>query len=83
MEPEADHERGQFAQEFKVETVRLIQEGVVRVPQASRDLGMYGSVLRRWVQECTADSQQAFPSQGPMKLSIRYSSNRFVVKSSS
>jgi len=24
-------------------------------------------VLRRWVQECAADSQQAFPGQGQMK----------------
>ena len=28
---------------------------------------MQGSVLRRWVQECTTDSQQAFPGQGQMK----------------
>lgn len=36
--------------------------------QAARDLGVYGTVLRRWVQECIADSRQAFPGQGQMKL---------------
>ena len=28
---------------------------------------MHGTVLRRWVQEYAADSQQAFPGQGQMK----------------
>ena len=37
------------------------------VAQAARDLGVHGTVLRRWVQECAADSQQAFPGQGQMK----------------
>jgi hypothetical protein len=30
-------------------------------------LGVQGSVLRRWVQECVADSQLAFRGQGSMK----------------
>ena len=37
------------------------------VTQAARDLGVHGTVLRRWVQEVAADSQQAFPGQGLMK----------------
>ena len=28
---------------------------------------MHGTVLRRWVQECASDSQQAFRGQGQMK----------------
>jgi transposase len=39
----------------------------VRVAQAARDLGVHGTVLRRWVQEGAADLQQAFPGQGQMK----------------
>lgn len=35
--------------------------------QAARDFGVHGTVLRRWVQECAADWQQAFPGQGQMK----------------
>jgi transposase len=60
-------ERRKFTREFKLEAVKLIQEHGVTVAQAARDLGVQGSVLRRWVQECAADSQQAFAGQGQMK----------------
>src|SRR5882672_1159178 len=60
-------ERRKITREFKLEAVKLIQERGVTVAQAARDLGVQGSVLRRWVQECAADSQQAFPGQGQMK----------------
>ena len=60
-------ERRTFTKEFKLEAVRLVHEWGVTVAQASRDLGVHGTVLRRWVQECAADSQQAFPGQGQMK----------------
>jgi transposase len=51
-------ERRKFTREFKLEAVKLIQERGVTVAQAARDLGVQGSVSRRWVQECAADSQQ-------------------------
>ena len=60
-------ERRTFTREFKLEAVKLIQARGVTVAQAARDLGVHGTVLRRWVQECTADSQQAFPGQGQVK----------------
>jgi len=60
-------ERRKFTREFKLEAVKLIQERGVAVAQAARDLGVHGTVLRRWVQECVADSPQAFPGQGQMK----------------
>jgi transposase len=60
-------ERRKFTREFKLEAVRLIQERGVTVAQAARDLGVHGTVLRRWVQECVADSRQDFPGQGQMK----------------
>ena len=60
-------ERRTFTREFKVEAVKFIQERGVTVAQAARDLGVHGTVLRRWVQELAADSQQAFPGQGQMK----------------
>ena len=60
-------ERRKFTREFKLEAVKLIQERGVTVAQAARDLGVHGTVLRRWVQECAAHSQQAFPGQGQMK----------------
>jgi transposase len=42
-------ERRTFTREFKVEAVQLIRERGVTVAQAARDLGMHGTVLRRWV----------------------------------
>jgi transposase len=60
-------ERRKFTREFKIEAVKLIQERGVTVAQAARDLGVQGSVLRRWVQESAADAAQAFPGQGQMK----------------
>ena len=57
-------ERRKFTREFKLEAVKLIQERGVTVAQAARDLGVQGSVLRRWVQECAADSPQPFQARG-------------------
>ncbi len=56
-------ERRKFTREFKVEAVKLIQERGVTVAQAARDLGVHGTVLRRWVLESAADASQAFPGQ--------------------
>ncbi|MBK8274822.1 MAG: IS3 family transposase [Nitrospira sp.] len=60
-------ERRKFTREFKLEAVKLVRERGVTVAQAARDLGVHGTVVRRWVQEPAADSQQAFPGQGQMK----------------
>jgi len=60
-------ERRKFTREFKLEAVKLIQDRGVTVAQAARDLGVHGTGLRRWVQKCAADAQQAFPGQGQMK----------------
>jgi len=60
-------ERRKFTREFKLEAVKLITERGVTVAQAARDLGVHGTVLRRWVQDGTADPQHAFPGTGQMK----------------
>ena len=41
-------ERRKFTREFKVEAVKFIQERGVSVAQTARDLGVHGTVLRRW-----------------------------------
>ena len=60
-------ERRTCRREFKGEAVKLIRAGGVTVAHASRELGVQGTVLRRWVQECAADAPQALPGQGQMK----------------
>jgi transposase len=59
--------RRKFTREFRVEAVKLIQERGVTVAQAVRDLGVHGTVLRRWVRDGTADPQEAFTGKGQMK----------------
>ncbi|MDR4473090.1 MAG: IS3 family transposase [Nitrospira sp.] len=59
--------RRTFTREFKLEAVKLVRERGVTMAQAARDLGVHDHVLRRWVREYVADTQQAFPGQGQMK----------------
>jgi len=59
--------RRKCTREFKLKAVKLIQERGVTVAQAARNLGMHGTVWRRWILESAADAQQAFPGQGQMK----------------
>ena len=60
-------ERRKFTREFKLETVKLITDRGVTVAQASRDLDVNGTVLRRWVKDFSTDSQQAFPGYGQQR----------------
>ena len=56
-----------FSREFKFEAVRLVKERGVSVVQASQDLDIVESMLRRWIKDFSADPSQAFPGQGHMK----------------
>ena len=60
-------ERRRFTREFKLEAVRLVTDRGVTIAQASRDLDVNGTVLRRWVKELGYDQQQAFPGHGQQK----------------
>jgi len=60
-------ERRKFTREFKLEAVKLIRDRGVSVAQASRDLGVHGTVLRTWVKAFAGDPVQAFPGHGQMK----------------
>ncbi len=60
-------ERRKYTREFKLEAVRLIGEHRVTVAQASRDLGVRGTVLRNWVKAFADDPAHSFPGPGRMK----------------
>ena len=60
-------QRRKFTREFKLEAVRLIRDRGVSYAQASRDLSVHVSLLRKWVNACGDDPQQAFPGNGQMK----------------
>ena len=60
-------QRRVFSREFKLEAVKLMRDRGVAVAQASRDLDVAESVLRRWVRDVAADPAQAFPGHGQVK----------------
>lgn len=59
--------RRQFSREFELEAIRLARERGVGGRQASRDLEVGESLLRRWIKEFTTDPAQTFLGQGQMK----------------
>ena len=56
-----------FSREFKLEAVKLVRDRGVAVSQASRDLDVSESVLRRWMRDVASDPKQAFPGHGQVK----------------
>lgn len=58
--------RRAFSREFKQEAVELITKRGVSTAQASRDLGIHATVLRRWVRASETDGSTAFPGHGKL-----------------
>jgi transposase len=56
-------ERRKFTCEFKLEAVKLIKNRDVSVAQASRDLGVHGTVLRNQVKAFAHEPTHTFPGQ--------------------
>jgi transposase len=59
--------RKNYSQEFKQEAVRLITDKGYSIAEASRNLGIDYSVLRRWKKQLMDDPQNAFPGKGRLK----------------
>jgi transposase len=60
-------QRRKYSREFKLEAVKLIRERGVSVAQASRDLDVHQTVLRKWIADVGSDPVSAFPGHGQMK----------------
>ncbi len=58
-----------YNREFKLEAVRLITEKGYSIAEASRNLGVEYSVLRRWKKQLADDPQNAFPGKEQLKVS--------------
>lgn len=56
--------RKTYTREFKIEAVKLITEKGYSIAEASRNLGVEYSVLRRWKQQFSKDPSAAFPGKG-------------------
>lgn len=58
--------RKNYSKQFKVDAVKLITEQGYKVSEASRNLGLHHSSLRRWKDQLEKDNNQAFPGKGHM-----------------
>ena len=61
--------RKSYSREFKEEAVRLITDKGYSVAEASRNLGIDYSVLRRWKKELSEAPDSAFPGKGNLRFS--------------
>ena len=60
--------------EFKLEAIRLLEEGNLKVSEVARDLDITPSLLRSWRKKFSALGKDAFPGHG--NLSDVESENR-------
>lgn len=56
--------RQQYTREFKLEAVRLLDEGNRPAAQIARELGIPRNKLYRWKEELEQRGQAAFPGTG-------------------
>lgn len=56
-----------YDKEFKMETVRLVQEEGKSVAQATREMGLHENTIYRWISEYKQNGKQAFPGSGQFK----------------
>ena len=61
-------ERRTFTREYKVEAVRLVQEGGKPLSQVAQELGVRADLLRKWKKQMEQGTEQpltdVFPGQG-------------------
>ena len=62
--------RQRFTREFKLEAVRLLDEGEKAAAALARELGVPRNRLYKWKAEVDAHGQEAFPGQGRRPESI-------------
>ena len=64
--------RRKYSKEFKLEAIKLVEEGGTSQAQVSRDLGLNEQVLSRWMREykeAQAKAEAAFPGKGALSPS--------------
>jgi len=59
--------RKSYNREFKLEAIGLITKKGYSIAEASRNLGIEYSVLRRWKNQFAEDPKNAFPGKGKLK----------------
>ena len=71
-----------FANEFKLEAVKLAERGDVPVAQVARDLDVSESVLRRWMKlyGARADGSRLTPDEREELIRLRRDVRRIAVE---
>ena len=59
--------RRTHSKEFKLEAVRLAQQGPQSVTETAQRLGIHPTTLRLWIRTLAVDGEQAFPGNGRLK----------------
>ena len=59
--------RRKFSREFKMEAVRMVNEGNRSMNAVARELGLHANVLGRWKRQLSDDARHAFPGKGKLK----------------
>jgi len=57
-----------YDKDFKIQTVRMIQEQGKPVAQVARELGVSDNTLYRWISEFKQDPVHAFRGSGNLKM---------------
>jgi transposase len=60
-------QRQKFDKQFKMDTVRMIEESERSVAEIARELGIHPNVLYRWRNQYLTDPDQSFPGKGRLK----------------
>jgi transposase len=60
-------QRRRYAKEFKLEAVRMVEEGRRPVADVAFDLDIHPNTLYRWWLELRQDGPEAFPGNGQVK----------------
>jgi len=66
---EMSGKRRQFDRDFKVSAVRLLESSEKSLQQGARELGICGSMLRRWRNQVRSRGAAAFSEGGRMERS--------------
>ena len=56
--------RRQYSREFKLEAVRMADDGGLSLSEVARDLGLDLRMLRRWRKSLMEEGPTAFPGSG-------------------
>jgi len=68
----SEQKRRRFDAQFKLDALRLAEEGNRKISDIARDLNIRPELLYRWKSEQTADPEHAFPGKGHMKPEEEY-----------